>query len=288
MFLYDLGENSMFKKAAISVGLGLALSAPTYAQQYIGDVYKWEVDGAVEAGEFSGNFNDTDFNSYNIEGSYFFKGGVNNTKGPFSEAYFLDRGSDVTVFYDYAEIDDNGIDVDGDQYGVSGRYVIGDGGWIVAGSYARQEPLDAQIDTFTLSAGKYIFENTSLVANYWNGDADEGGDTDGYGVSLDHFWGFSNNNGIKFEGNYGFVNVDNADDIDIYNIGATWYPTQRLGFGGAFGKFDAGGIEADRYSAKAEYFIIRGIAANLEYVYDELDDSDFEVKSIALGVTLRY
>lgn len=276
----------MFKKAAISVGVGLVLSAPTYAQQYIGDVYKWEVDGAVAAGEYSGNFDDTDFESFAVSGSYFFDG-VNNTKGPLGEAAFLDHASDITAFYTYAEIDDNGIDVDGDTYGVSGRFVTDSAGWILDGSYARTEPLNAEIDTYTIGAGKYITENTTLVATYWNGDADEGGDTDGAAIGLEHFWKLSSG-GIKLEGNYGFVNVDDADDIDIYNVGATWYATQRLGFGAAYGNFDAGGIEAERYSAFAEWFIIRGIAANLEYVHDELNDTDFEVDSIALGVTLRY
>lgn len=278
----------MFKKAAISVGIGLALSAPTYAQQYIGDVYKWEVDGYGSVGEYSGNFEDTDRDGYGVEGTYYFKGGVNNTKGPFGQAAFLDRASDITAFYEYAEIDDNGIDVDGDKYGVSGRWVTDGGGWILDGSYARSEPLDAEIDEFTIGAGKYIFENTTLVGKYWNGDADDGGDTDGWAVGLEHFWKFSNLNGIKLEGNYGFVNVDDADDIDIYNLGATWYVTQRLAFGGSYGNFDAGGIETDRYSAFAEYFIIRGIAANLSYTHEELDDTDLEYDEVSLGVTLRY
>ena len=85
-----------------------------------------------------------------------------------------------------------------------------------------------------------------------------------------------------------FVNVDDADDIDIYNVSGTWYVTQNLGFGAKYGNFDAGGAEAERYAAYAEWFITRGIAANLEYVHDEIDDTDFEVDAITLGARIRF
>ena len=277
---------SMFRKVAISVGLGLAISVPAQAQQYIGKVYKWEVDADYTTGEYSGNFDDTEFDNAGISGSYFF-GGVNNTKGPYSEAAFLDHASDITASYKYREIDDNGIDVDGDEYGISGRYVTDGAGWILQGSYTRLEPVDAEIDTYTIGAGKYLGENTTLLANYWNGDVDDGGDTDGASVGLEHFWALSSG-GIKLEGNYGFVNVDDADDIDIYNLTGTWYVNNNLGFGAGYGNFDAGGFEAEQYTAFAEWFVTKGIAANLEYVHQELDDTDFEVDSIALGVRLRY
>lgn len=284
----------MFKKTAITAGLILAASATAQAQQepvVVGDslvdTYRWEIDAGYTAGEFSGNFDDTDFDAYNIAGSFFLDD-VDTTKGPRSEAAFLDHASDVSLFYTYAEIDDNGIDVDGDTYGVSGRYVTNASSWIVEGSYARSEPLDAEIDTYTIGLGKYITDNTTLVATYWNGDVEDGGDTDGYAVGVEHFWHLSSDSGIKLEGNYGFVNVDDADDIDIYNVTGTWYVTNDLGFGATYGKFDAGAGEADRYAAFAEWFITRGIAANLSYVHDEVDDTDFETDAITLGATIRF
>ena len=283
----------MFKKTAIIAGLGLAVSAATQAQQEavvtgdrLVDTYRWEIDADYTHGEFSGNFDDTEFDAFGISGSYFLDD-VDTTKGPRSEAAFLDHASDVSLFYTYAEVDDNGIDVDGDEYGVSGRYVTDSAGWIMQGSYARSEPLDAEIDTYTIGAGKYLTDNTTLVLSYWNGDVEDGGDTDGYAVGVEHFWELSNG-GIKLEGNYGFVNVDDADDIDIYNVSGTWYVTQDLGFGAKYGNFDAGGAEAERYAAYAEWFITRGIAANLEYVHDEIDDTDFEVDAITLGARIRF
>lgn len=284
----------MFKKTAITAGIILATSAAAQAQQdpvvtgdSLVDTYRWEIDAGYTAGEFSGNFDDTDFDAYNIAGSFFLDD-VDTTKGPRSEAAFLDHASDVSLFYTYAEIDDNGIDVDGDTYGVSGRYVTSASSWIVEGSYARSEPLDAEIDTYTIGLGKYITDNTTLVATYWNADVEDGGDTDGYAVGVEHFWHLNSDSGIKLEGNYGFVNVDDADDIDIYNVTGTWYVTKDLGFGATYGNFDSGAGEADRYAAFAEWFITRGIAANLSYVHDEVDDTDFETDAITLGATIRF
>ena len=130
----------MFKKTAIIAGLGLAVSAAAQAQQEavvtgdkLVDTYRWEIDADYTHGEFSGNFDDTEFDAFGISGSYFLDD-VDTTKGPRSEAAFLDHASDVSLFYTYAEVDDNGIDVDGDEYGVSGRYVTDSAGWIMQGS----------------------------------------------------------------------------------------------------------------------------------------------------------
>ena len=94
----------MFRKVAISVGLGLAISVPAQAQQYIGKVYKWEVDADYTTGEYSGNFDDTEFDNAGISGSYFF-GVVNNTKCPYSVAAVLDLASDFSGSCECREFD---------------------------------------------------------------------------------------------------------------------------------------------------------------------------------------
>ena len=299
----------MFKKTAIVAGLGLAFAATAQAQQsndklqeavvtsdHLVDTYRWEIEADYTHGEYEfDDFDDTEFDSFSVSGSYFLDD-VDTTKGPRSEAAFLDHASDISIFYSYAEVDDNGIDVDGDDYGISGRYVTDEAGWIFGASYTRLEPLDAEIDTFTLTAGKYITDNTSLTLTYWNGDADEGGDTDGGAIGLQHFWHLTNG-GIKVEANYGMVNVDDADDVDIYNISGTWYVSHDLGFGASFGRFDGfdglidaggSGLEVDQYSVFGEWFITRNIAANLAYTYGEVDDTDIESNAITLGARVRF
>lgn len=309
----------MLKKTAITAGIGLFIASAAQAQQQVEeaivtgnqviDTYRWEISAGYAAGEFSGNFPDTDFDAFDISGSYYLHN-VDTTKGPRSEAAFLDHASDITLDYTYAEIDDNGVDVDGDTYGISGRYVTKQAGWIFAAGYERSEPVNAEIDTGTLSIGKYITDKTSLTFSYAKADVDEGGDTDGFALGLEHLWALgSNDGGVKLEGNIGTVNVDDGDDIDIYNLAATWYISRDLGFGASYGKFDGGGFEADRYTAFAEWFITRNIAVNLAYSHREPDDfdinsdielpedgdinrflrnSDLEYDAITLGATLRF
>ena len=280
----------MFKKTAIIAGIGLALSAAAQAQQespvqeaivtgdkYI-DTYRWELRGNYTAGEWSANgFPDTETDQFGIGGSWYFQP-VDTTLGPRSEAAFLDHASDITVGYQYSEVDDNGIDIDGDQYGISGRYVM-DAGFIFEGEFARYEPVEAEVDTFRLSVGYYLTDTTSLIIDYRDADADDGGDTDGWNARVEHFWGFSNNGGLKLEGNYGFINVDSADDIDLWGLGATWYITQDLGIGASYDNKDFGQLETEDYSLFAEWFVTRNIAVNLAWEHKEPDDFDNDLQA---------
>ena len=60
----------MFRKLAITAGVGLALSVPAHAQQYIGKVYKWEVNGSASTGEYSADrADDTEFDSFDVSGT---------------------------------------------------------------------------------------------------------------------------------------------------------------------------------------------------------------------------
>lgn len=300
----------MFKKTAIIAGLGLAISGAAQAQQespvqeaivtgdkYI-DTYRWEIRGDYTHGEWSGNgFDDTETDQFGIGGSWYFQP-VDTTLGPRSEAAFLDHASDITIGYQYSEVDDNGIDIDGDKYGISGRYVLGSG-IILEAAFQRDEPIEAEIDTYRLSAGYYLTDTTSLIIDYADADADEGGDTDGWNARVEHFWGFSNG-GLKLEGNYGFINVDDADDIDLYGLGATWYITQDFGIGASYDNRDFGQLESENYSLFAEWFVTRNIAVNLAWNHEEpddfddgafldrLNDLDLEYDAVTLGAKIRF
>jgi len=321
----------MFKKTAIVAGLGLALAATAQAQQSndklqeavvtsdkLVDTYRWEINADYTRGEWSANaFDDTETDEFTVGGSFYLKP-VDTTLGPRGEAAFLDHASDITLSYTYAEIDDNGIDVDSDSYLISGRYVM-DAGFIFEGAYRYYEPVNAEVDQFRLSAGYYITDTTTIIVDYLDSDVDDGGnfpdgvadasDTDGWNARVEHFWGFSNDGGLKLEGNYGFINVDDGDDVDLWGVGATWYITQNIGIGATYENTDYGVLESDDYGLFAEWFITRNIAVNLAYEHREPDDfdldsdinlpedgdinrflrnSDLEYDAITLGATLRF
>ena len=296
----------MFKKTAIIAGIGLAVSAAAQAQQetivtgdhLVVDTYRWEIGGAYNYSELDVGPFDIDKWGIDLYGTYFLND-VNTNNGPRSEAAFLDHASSVTLYGGYSELDDvdeleanlGGIDIDDDDsetYGIGGRYVTKQAGsWIIEGDWRRTKPAHLEIDTYTIGIGKYITDNTSLVITYADADLDEGGDTDGWSVGMEHFWRLSSG-GIKLEGNAGYVNVDDGDDIDIYNLAGTWYITDNLGFGARYGKFDGGAAEADKYSIFSEWFITRHIAVSAAYDYTDFDNSDVDNNAFTIGGRYRF
>ena len=318
----------MFTRTAIAAGLGLALAASVQAQEEpqkmivtgdkLVDTYRWELNADYTRGEWSANgIDDTETDEFTVGGSFYFSP-VDTTRGPRGEAAFLDKASDITLSYTYGEVDDNGIDVDSDSYLISGRYVM-DAGFILEGAYRYYEPVNAEVDQFRLSAGYYLTHTTTIMIDYLDSDVDDGGsfpegvvevsDTDGWNARVEHFWYFGQKSGLKLEGNYGFINVDDADDVDLWGLGATWYITQDFGIGATYENTDYGILESDDYGLFAEWFITRNIAVNLAYSHREPDDfdidsdfdfpgdddinrflrnSDLEYDAITLGATVRF
>lgn len=270
----------MFKKTAIVAGVALTVAAGAQAD------YRWEADAAYQGINIDLGFDDGDVDRYAIGGAFFLNS-VDTSKGPLSEAAFLDHASHVGIDYVYTDLDDIVEDLDGDRYSIDGRYVTDSAGWIFEGSYSRIEPDFSDIDTYTLGFGKYLTEATTLVASYWSADVDEGGDTDGYQLGVEHLWALSSS-AIKLEGNYGFVDVDDADDIDIYNLTATWYPQNNVGVGATYGNFDANGGEADTWAVFAEFFVTENIALNASYSEADIDDTDIEIDTFEIGAKVRF
>lgn len=273
----------MFKKTVIAAGIALAVSANAQAD------YRWEVDVAAGRTNIDLGPVDGDVDQFGVGGSFFLDS-VDTSKGPLSEAAFLDQASSVSAAYIYTDVDDIVEDADGDTYSVGGRYVLGLDSipLIFEGSYTRDTPDYSDIDTYTLGFGAYLTDTTTVVATFGNVDVDEGGDTDFYELSLKHLWSLSNDGAIALEGNYGSADVDDGDDVDVFNVAATWYVNNELGFGARYGNFDAGGVEADGYAVFTEWFVTEQIAVSAEYDYSELDDTDVEIESFIIGATFRF
>jgi len=299
----------MFKKIAIIAGMSLAVATAAQAQQMpqetivtgdtlVTDTYRWEIGGAANYSELDVGPFDVDKWGVDLYGTFFLND-VDTSNRPRSEAAFLDHASSVTLFGGYSELDDvdklekdlGGIDIDDDDsetYGIGGRYVTKQtGSWIIQADWRRTKPAHLEIDTYTIGIGKYITDNTSLIITYADADLDNGGDTDGWNAGLEHFWDLSSG-GIKLEGNVGYVNVDNGDDIDVYNLAGTWYVNDDLGFGARFGTVDGGHDEAYRYSIFSEWFITRSIAVSAAYDYTDFDNSDVDNNAFTIGGRYRF
>jgi len=223
---------------------------------------------------------------------------VDDTKGPLAEAAFLDHASSVSVNYTDGETDGDGEhDLEFKDYGISGRYVTADAGWIFDLGFERNEPDNPfsagpdefEIDTFSVGVGKYLTDTTTLVFSYENKDADEGGDVDTYRADIVHLWQLEKL-ALKFNGGYGQTDVDDdyGDDIDAWELGATVYPCKGLGIGGGYRNTENNLAEVEQYYARAEWFINDQVGVSLEYQDAEVEDTDLEADAIVFGARLRF
>jgi hypothetical protein len=292
----------MFKKTAIMAGIGLALSVSAQAE------YQWELGGGYSAGTTDTKLNTTlgsrdnsnDADIFNAYGTYYLDN-VDTSKGPLGEAAFLDHASNITLFGSDGEVDfSNFDDKDGQTYGANGRYVAEGPGWKLSGwlmdvGYERREPGDAEIDIYNIGIGNYITENTTLVLNYENVGVNNGGDTDGYSLDLEHVWLLSHG-AIKANASYGVVTVKERDDIDVYTVGGTWYLNNNLGFGANYQNTSENGYEIEGYSVFSEWFINESFAVNLAYEEAQPDDINVgnnatletDISAVTLGALVRF
>jgi hypothetical protein len=120
----------MFKKTALVAGIGLALSVTAQAD------YRWELGGDYTAGQYSADVktnagnrssDDLDQNVGQLYGTWYMEN-VDTSKGPLSEAAFLDHASNITLYGKDGELDLNSLDSrlsdeDGQSFGFESRYV---------------------------------------------------------------------------------------------------------------------------------------------------------------------
>jgi hypothetical protein len=269
----------MFKKIAIVAGIGLALSATAQAD------YRWQVGAGAAFGtadsEIKNTANDqknsTDTDVYGVDGTFYLKN-VDTSKGPLGEAAFLDHASNITLAFKDGEVDLTDRDnKDGQTYTFQSRYVAEGPGWQLSGwlvdlGLERLEPGDKEIDIYSVGLGKYITPNTTLVLGYDKLTVNNGGDTDRYGVELDHFFAMGNDGGVKARVKAGKTVVSGLDDPTTWGVGATWYLNKRLGFGADFEQTDYSGYEVNGYSVNAQWFVTENFAVDLAYSDTQPDD----------------
>ena len=302
----------MFKKTAIVAGIALAVSATAQAD------YQWELGAAYGTGEFDIGDQNPDNDEISGYGTYFIDA-VDDTKGPLAEAAFLDRASSISLFAVNANIDGDAInDLGRKNYGLEIHAVSSDAGWITDFGYAREEndtlrtslsagnlptipgnrPLDTiDVDRFKVGFGKYLTDRTTLVASYIYSDIDEAGDFSTYRVDLEHLFQFSFGD-IKAEAAYGLVDIsvddtllEDADDIDIYLVGATYYfgSNKNWGVGVNYGQEDFGGDSYKRVEGNVSWFITDQWEVALDYSDGEFDDlDDVESKLATLSTRFRF
>jgi hypothetical protein len=299
----------MFKKTALVAGIGLALSVTAQAD------YRWELGGDYTAAQTDSTLknrntgasqsNNVDSDIGRLNGTWYMEN-VDTSKGPLSEAAFLDHASNITVSGSDGEVQLSQVgnnntlsDEDGQRYGIESRYVAEGPGWKLSGwlvdlGYNRFEPGDLEINNYNLGIGKYVTPNTTVVVNYGNTSVNNGGDVDSYTLDLEHMFLMSKG-GFKARASAGRTTASGRDDVDTYLLGGTWYFTNNIGIGADYLNTGANGYEIQGWQVNSEWFITEAFAVNLAYSQLDPDDIDFtnvkleqETDALTLGAKFRF
>ncbi|MFT4518067.1 MAG: hypothetical protein ACI9JM_000444 [Halioglobus sp.] len=178
----------MFKKTVLMATIALAISATAQAD------YQFEADGAYYRSRIDIGKDDGDVGRLAIGGSFFLNS-VDTSKGPLSEAAFLDHASRMSAYYFYTELDDTVEDLDGDEFGIDGRYVLDLDSvpLIFGGAWSLQTPEISDIDFYRLGFGVYVTDTATVLVSYRTSDAEEdgaanidAGDVDAYELAIEH------------------------------------------------------------------------------------------------------
>ena len=183
----------MFKKTALVAGIGLALSVTAQAD------YRWELGGDYTMGQTDTEVkiatpvpvgpDNVDSDVGRLSGTWYMEN-VDTSKGPLSEAAFLDHASNITVFGSDGEVQLSQIGDTIDlmmktasatalKAATSPKARAGScpaGWWTWATTTSNRAT--QEIDNFNVGIGNYLTPNTTLVANYGNTSVNNGGDTD--------------------------------------------------------------------------------------------------------------
>jgi hypothetical protein len=273
----------MFKKTAIITGIALAMSAGAQADYdwelgagYTGGTISQEAKNRVDKSQRIKQDNDTD--AFDVSGTWYMET-VDTSKGPLGQAAFLDHASSITLAtgYNKTRVSQQN-NPDGETYVADMRYVAEGPGWKLSGflvdlGFERQELGDNKVDNWNVGLGKYITQDTTLVAEYKYQSLNNGNGSgiDYYGGTVESFFAMGDG-GLMASANFGRSYVSNREDVDTYGLSGTYYLGSNLGFGLSWEQAEEGGYEVNSYGVSAEWFISENFAVTLAYSDIVADD----------------
>ncbi|PWB16743.1 carbapenem susceptibility porin CarO [Acinetobacter sp. AM] len=287
------------KKLGLATALLLAM---TGAQ-----AYQFEVQGQSEYIDASAA-NDKDFTG-GVQGTYYFKD-VDSSKGPLAEAAFLNQASNVSVAYNYAELD---ADVVAHNYGAKAEaYIPTKFVPAYASASYSHTILDGknglsndQGDRYALELGALAAPNFLVAVGYTN-VADQ--------FALDAFNVMSN--GVvkavgetatidedqdaitartKYVGNIDGTNMSIGfesglvyGDATAYQLKTDLYLNPKLSVGASYAESSYEGTPDSAWGANVNYFITPAVAVGASYVNANAKDVDLDTQTVGLNAKFRF
>jgi hypothetical protein len=287
------------KKLGLATALLLAM---TGAQ-----AYQFEVQGQSEYIDASAA-NDKDFTG-GVQGTYYFKD-VDSSKGPLAEAAFLNQASNVSVAYNYAELD---ADVVAHNYGAKAEaYVPTKFVPAYASASYSHTVLDGkngesndQGDRYALEVGALAAPNFLVAVGYTsvadqfaldafnvmsNGAVKAVGETVTIGDDQDAITART-----KYVGNIDGTNMALGleaglvyGDDTAYQLKTDLYLTPALSVGASYVESSFAGTPDSAWGANVNYFITPAIAVGASYVNANAESANLDTQSVGVNAKFRF
>ena len=287
------------KKLGLATALLLAM---TGAQ-----AYQFEVQGQSEYIDAS-DANDKDFTG-GLQGTFYFKD-VDSSKGPLAEAAFLNQASNLSVAYNYAELD---ADVVAHNYGAKAEaYVPTKFVPAYASASYSHTILDGkngesndQGDRYALEVGALAAPNFLVAVGYTsvadqfaldafnvmsNGAVKAVGETVTIGDDQDAITART-----KYVGNIDGTNMALGleaglvyGDDTAYQLKTDLYLTPALSVGASYVESSFAGTPDSAWGANVNYFITPAIAVGASYVNANAKDNTENLDTQTVGVNAKF
>ncbi|ENV74264.1 hypothetical protein F946_00303 [Acinetobacter johnsonii ANC 3681] len=287
------------KKLGLATALLLAM---TGAQ-----AYQFEVQGQSEYLDASAA-NDKDFTG-GLQGTFYFKD-VDSSKGPLAEAAFLNQASNVSVAYNYAELD---ADVVAHNYGAKAEaYVPTKFVPAYASASYSHTVLDGkngesndQGDRYALEVGALAAPNFLVAVGYTsvadqfaldafnvmsNGAVKAVGETVTIGDDQDAITART-----KYVGNIDGTNMALGleaglvyGDDTAYQLKTDLYLTPALSVGASYVESSFAGTPDSAWGANVNYFITPAVAVGASYVNANAESANLDTQSVGVNAKFRF
>lgn len=273
------------------LNLGLSISLLAAAGIATAGSYQIEAGFGYNDVSFEQGSSDADADGISIGGTFYFTE-VDNTKGPLSEAAFIQHASDVSVTHASLDIDDS--DVESTDLSIVTRIVMPSNITFTAG-YANhdveQGSLSNDTDSFTFGGGYYINDLTELGLTYQTIEVDDNNDADIIAFTAKALM-LDTSLPVALEGGISFLSsdIDNSDG-EAFSAAATLYPSRELGVSIGLTLVSLDQEDVTTIDLTGEYFITPQAVVGLAYsmaTSEEDGQQDLDTDTLLLSGAYRF
>ena len=256
------------KKLMLGTAVALLASSAAYAQDY-----QFEVGAAYVNGDVAG----IDYDGYGLNAEFHLDK-VDTTKGPLSEATFLDKSSSANITWITAELDAPGSE-SVDAITLGGRFVT-QKNLIIEAFYTDIDSVIGET-VIGLGVGTYINDNTDVVVSYENYDE---ADQSSFAVDVHGINKLQGETSLAYDLGLSYLDINSESGYDL-RAGADYYLNKALSFGAGLSLMSVDNVDVSTIDVRADYFVTPLVALGLNY---ETLGQDGDGDTVALVAAVRF